>query len=98
MRRTDKEEIKLLCAAVDHFANAMKIKLIAETKAGKRGWDGDHPEQDLCEQMSDDALDIRHLNLSGNKNKRAVDIANRAMMVWYRHGGKELVGITNPVK
>lgn len=89
MKRTEQEEIDELKKAVDFFAQAMKIKLIECAKAGKRGWDGEHPEMDLCAQISSDASTIYCED--GEEVSLSVDIANRAMMIWYRHYGKGLI-------
>ena len=89
--RTEKEEIDLLTAAVYHFAQAMKIKLIGEAKMGKRGWDGEHPETDLCNQIRSDSEEIYFENRPDLKPALSIDIANRAMMIWYRNYGKALI-------
>jgi len=68
---------------VDEFAAAMKARLAEKEKEGYTGWDGEHSESDLCDQIMTDADDI----LSGTADEDttvAVDIANRAMMIFWR--------------
>lgn len=101
MKRTQHEEIQLLTNVVDRFANAMKAKLIECAKKGKSGWDGEHPEKDLCKQIVDDSEDIERgvaiLSLDPiDKPTVAIDIANRAMMIWYRHHGYNLLRAEQP--
>lgn len=92
MNRTEHEEIELLKSVVDYFAQSMKIKLIECAKKGKTGWDGEHPEHDLCRQIAYDAGLIRDHDAQGvDAGNTSVDIANRAMMIWYRHYGKALM-------
>jgi hypothetical protein len=81
--RTLDDEIWLLCCAVDLFAARMKARLTKCAKRGKRGWDGDCPENALLREIIGDATITGHLSKTGKAGK-AVDIANRAMMVWYR--------------
>ena len=61
---------------VDAFAKAMKKKLAEKRKQGRGGWDD--PKQctveSLCMMLSD------HI-----KKADMVDIANFAMMIWYRN-------------
>ena len=76
-------EIEKLNQAVDEFAAAMKARLAEKEKEGYTGWDGEHSESDLCDQIMTDADDI----LSGTADEDttvAVDIANPAMMIFWR--------------
>lgn len=91
MNRTEHEEIQLLTNVVDHFAQAMKIKLIECAKKGKTGWDVEHPENDLLKQITMDSEDMYFDTRPDQKPNKAVDIANRAMMIWYRHYGYDLM-------
>jgi len=50
------------------------------------------PEHDLCKQIAYDAGLIRDHDAQGvTAGNTSVDIANRAMMIWYRHYGKALM-------
>ena len=89
MNRTEQEEIRELMSAVEHFAQAMKVKLLVCARKGKRGWDGEHPQTDLCEQIMIDAENMA--NEIGNQANLSVDVGNRAMMLWYRVYGKSLM-------
>jgi len=91
MNRTEHEEIQLLSAVVDHFAQAMKIKLIECAKKGETGWDGEHPERDLIKQITLDSEGMYYDTRPDDKPRKAIDIANRAMMIWYRNYGYDLM-------
>lgn len=91
MNRTEHEEIQLLTRVVDHFSQAMKIKLIECAKNGKTGWDGEHPEKDLLRQITLDSESMYSETPIYKKPQKAVDIANRAMMIWYRNYGYDLM-------
>jgi len=91
MKKTEQKDIELLKKTVDHFSQAMKIKLIECAKRGKTGWDGKYSESELIERIIEDANGIHNVPLSENKKDRAVDIANRSMMIWYLHYGKALM-------
>jgi len=79
-----------LVEAVDAFAAEMKRVLLERANQGKRGWDGAEPsDYYIGEQMHQDTWYFTRL-VTGEKDqltrsKRAVDIANRAMILWYRH-------------
>jgi hypothetical protein len=69
--------------AVDEFAAAMKARLdwAAEiVVSGKTGWDGEYSADALRSEIRDDADDM---DMCGEDGK-AVDIANRCMMLWFR--------------
>jgi len=75
--------IEKLSSAVDEFAVRMKARLIQKAKQGYTGWDNPEEVMDfsLVSCMSDD--------INGrNPVSKAVDIANRAMMLWYRHSNR----------
>jgi len=77
------KEIECLGLAVDDFAKEMKIRLIHKALEGFTGWDGTYPENKLCEEIEIDATVIA-TGRAKNKTKLSIDIANRAMMLWYR--------------
>lgn len=90
------KEIEDLCKAVDEFSQAMKDRLVAKYNAGFTGWRGDDTENkellavrdkdlriDLCEKVSNILWKPRSCML-----KHLVDIANYAMMFWYRRTRK----------
>ena len=66
---------KRLNSAVDAFSAEMKARLAEMEKMGYTGWDGEDP---------DDAS--LWIGIAGDlyRFKKTVDIANRAMMLWYR--------------
>lgn len=84
-----KEKMRL-SQAVDFFANDMKARLFEQAESGYTGWDKEYPTDDLWDEIKDDAENEREL--------RSVDIANRAMMIWYRIWGKSVIkeAVENP--
>lgn len=74
--------LALLCDAVDAFGKAMKARLHEKLLAGYSGWNDPAKvsSDSLREAISDDARDM---DLNGDSEK-AVDIANRCMMLWRR--------------
>ena len=75
-------ELERLNAAVDEFSAAMKRRLNEKMLEGYMGWDGGHPEEDLIEQIEDDLVNI---GMDADDDKKVcVDIANRAMMMFWR--------------
>lgn len=100
-KRTEHEEIKRLTDAVDLFAQAMKLKLIECAKNGKRGWDGNAPtDYYLAQQLREDAMTLASALFGDDyqQNEDApcvIDIANRCMMLWYRHSQDAVA--TDPV-
>ena len=85
MERTEQEEIDLLNTAVDKFAAAMKAKLTECAKQGKRGWDARNLQGHILAELLNDAYAL--YDEYPGSDLRAVDVANRAMMVWYVHQG-----------
>lgn len=81
-------DLARLYASVDAFTDAMKSRLKEKFKAGYTGWDGEHPEEDLCDQICMDATLIGVGDPNGNDFQRAIDIGNRSMFIWHRrtHG------------
>ena len=73
-------EVNRIHAAVDDFASAMKTRLTQKLEAGYTGWDGEYPSSTLRRELVGDALELWDTADDWN----AVDIANRAMMLWYR--------------
>ena len=74
------EEVNKLHAVVDDFASDMKTRLTAKVEQGFSGWDGGYPIDMIRRDLVTDAHFLSNKN---NKNK-PVDIANRAMMMWFR--------------
>ena len=66
--------------AVDDFAEAMKVRLDEKANEGYTGWDGGFPTKKLRESIDRDSWKMVR---DGNDDK-AVDIANRCMMLWFR--------------
>jgi hypothetical protein len=77
-------EINRLHAAVDDFASAMKTRLTQKAEAGFTGWDGAYPEGFLWDEIAEAGAYAR---TSSDFPKLAVDVANRAMMLWWRRTG-----------
>jgi len=67
-------------AAVDEFAKAMKERMDWAASQGKTGWDGEYPADALRSEIAEDADDMDLCEW----DEKAVDIANRCMMLWYR--------------
>lgn len=84
MSRSLQDEIVLLDEAVDEFAEAMKERLHEKAAAGFTGWDGETPEEDLCWDMEWDSKRIRERVSCPDDTTVAIDIGNRAMMIFWR--------------
>ena len=81
-----KAEKAKLKRAVDMFANEMLARLFEKAEVhGYSGWDGDYDGQKLAIELNKDS--IRLVN-GHHKAKKSVDIANRAMMLWWRAWGE----------
>lgn len=82
-------DAKRLNALVDEFASNMKARLIQKVQEGFTGWDDVNKvsDQSLCDDISSIAIDWPACSIEG-KIKRAQDVANRAMFLWWRthHG------------
>jgi hypothetical protein len=74
------KERSRLHKAVDAFAKAMKLRLDEKADAGYTGWDGAYPACSLRSEILSDAEEMREFA----ESHKAVDIANRCMMLWYR--------------
>jgi hypothetical protein len=75
-------EITRLCSAVDAFAAEMKARLYAKVDASYYGWAADSessPSKGLLAEIHADVV-----RMQGTPALKEVDIANRAMMLWYR--------------
>lgn len=77
--------------SVNSFFNNMRTRLHEKEEEGYTGWDDEEilPAEEMLEELIEDAKDIRVMLRHHSKNeikKAAVDIANRAMMIWYRQG------------
>jgi len=73
-------------AAVDDFAKAMKARLDEKAAQGYTGWDEHYPAGKLAHEIYNDAARILP-ETGGWNDKKGIDIANRAMMLWYRRQG-----------
>lgn len=73
------KELLELSEAVDKFSLAMKRRLLEKLRAGYGGWNDPEkvPDFNLIVKMGDDIH-------SEHPETKSVDIANRAMMLWYR--------------
>lgn len=64
-----------------------------EYEDGKRGWDKQYSELRLIQELVKDAIDIENntplgefkITLENVLSKRLIDVAARAMIIWYRH-------------
>lgn len=76
-------------AAIDAFAEAMKQRLDQKAAEGKTGWDGGYPTEFLLNDMARNATVICAIGREQEYySKLAIDLANRAMMVWYRNANQ----------
>lgn len=81
---TDEQTMEMarLASGVIAFAAAMTDRLREKLMQGYSGWND--PEKVTTNQLlSDIAKDAGDMDLDGNSEK-AVDIANRCMMLWLR--------------
>ena len=94
MRRSKNKDMKTeqekLEEAVDSFAFEMKERLIEKMKQGYTGWDKTnvHPSDEyLADSIVEDANYLRRQIQEGltPSTFNMADIANRLMMVFYRH-------------
>lgn len=79
-------EINRVHAAVDEFASDMKTRLTQKVEAGYTGWDGDYPASALRREIVADAMAA----WDTATDDKAVDIANRCMMLWRRRPNTEV--------
>lgn len=79
------KETEDLCKAVDEFADAMKARLIRKHKQGFGGWNalGEGVTEHLIARIDKKAARI-YLNPVKFAQKHLVDLANYAMMLWWR--------------
>lgn len=70
------DEVKRLFESVDKFADLMKERLYEKFKKGYRGWD----DVSKREAWMNDLVNQVHEDL---QNHKEVDIANRAMMIYF---------------
>jgi len=82
------KEAKLKQASSD-FQQACNDRLARKEAEGYTGWDGEHPSQDLVEQIITDAKIVLYAPNKCNA-KSLLDIGNRAMMLWHRITKNEL--------
>jgi len=81
MTTAQEKEVKLLHSAVDKFAIKMKARLADKVAQGYSGWEGAYPLIDLCQEIRDDARNVSNYDADENAS---IDIATRAMMLWWR--------------
>ncbi len=79
---TEMTEMHKLSGAVDEFVLAMKERLFQKETEGYFGRDGASPKEELAKEMEDDCAIIGAAGV--DDRKLCVDIANRAMMIWYQ--------------
>lgn len=67
-----------LSNAVSNFAEEMRLRFAAKEQEGFSGWDSREnvDDTDLLEKIEED--------LASPTGVRLIDIANRAMILWYR--------------
>ena len=90
MKTTPIEEETNIREAWDRFQKSVLDRLIQQTKAGHRGWDGAFPMTSLLNGLKDDVSSIKiHRVLTHAEakedSKACVDIAARAMFLWFRN-------------
>ena len=71
------DEHKII-VAVDEFACQMKSRLLRKLQEGYAGWD------DPSKVSNADLFAAMQADLIVDPTGKAVDIANRAMMLWFR--------------
>ncbi|HLD91472.1 MAG TPA: hypothetical protein VI911_10790 [Patescibacteria group bacterium] len=80
---------KKLELTMQEFYTEMYNRLAKKEKEGKRGWAGKIPP--LSDLITEMAVDVqKYRNGAHSHQKLSLDIANRAMMVWYRAKKLEL--------
>jgi len=80
MEKVD-DERERLTHAVDEFAAEMKARLLEKHEEGYRGWNEAYPSDAIAVEINRDSVAL----IKNHKNRKAaVDIANRAMMLWIR--------------
>jgi hypothetical protein len=93
-----KPKDKKLCKAVEDFAAQMLDRLAEKEAKGYTGWDDKRDEAEprdweLLESMEHDIKcfygDGQKQSYAEASRKNAIDIANRAMMLWFRAQAKE---------
>ena len=84
------KEINRLHAVVDAFASDMKTRFTQKVEAGYTGWDGSYRSDVLCGEIASDAayIGLCIVHDVNTQKKRIIDIANRAMILWYRRKDK----------
>lgn len=80
MNKKEIAELKKIEEALDVFRMAMQAKMVRKFADGYRGWDKKYPMRMVKGCIHEKAAQIVH----DNKDEQAVDLANFAMMVWYR--------------
>ncbi len=75
-------EEEKLCKAMDDFAAEMKKRLIAKARQGYMGWDV--PSQIFSRDLRLELVNDAAAMYANENDAKAVDVANRAMMLWYR--------------
>jgi len=71
-------ELSALNMAVDVFAAHMKVKLAEKAAAGWSGWNVNGYSSIIASRL------LHKANLVEYDRKQAVDVANLAMMLWYK--------------
>ena len=75
--RRETAELEIVLAG---FTRAMKDRLLAKMRQGHRGWQHEYPSSDLRQEMKQDV----QASIDTGDDQHAVDIANRAMFLWFR--------------
>ena len=81
MNKKEIAELDKIETALDRFRLAMQAKMVRKFADGYRGWDKKYPMRLVKGCIHEKAQQIVH----DGKDEQAVDLANFAMMVWYRN-------------
>ncbi len=76
----DCHEKEMLKLATEKFSEAIIAQLHEQVDIGYEGWEGAYPSGDLRDEIYHDALEMVGTAI----DDKAVDIAARCMMLWYR--------------
>ena len=84
-------ELNELCRAVDVFAEAMKARLTEKSGEGYSGWKDMNITEALRRDLNGDSHLLSSRNAAYGDCHLTVDIANRAMMLWWHTQGTDSI-------